>query len=158
MAIDNQKDIENQLNALVKAGDQTNEKLVRLRALQSAADTYKSLRDNFMVRYTQAVQDQVVPDLRSPGGDAAAVPLRKSWPKAIIVLRRGRFLGLAMGFAIALLREGVWTTGSRFGGPGPQQPRPALPGHVAGAETAGMAGPQAGLRCRRVSGRLPPRR
>ena len=86
MAIDNQKDIENQLDALVKAGDQTNDNLVRLRALQSAADTYKSLRDNFMVRYTQAVQDQSFPISEVQVVTRAAVPLRKSWPKAIIVL------------------------------------------------------------------------
>ena len=107
MAMDNQNDIENQLNTLVKAGDQTNENLVHLRELQSAADTYKSLRDNFMVRYTQAVQDQSFPISEVQVVTRAAVPLRKSWPKAIIVFAGAVFLGLTMGFAIALLREAL---------------------------------------------------
>ncbi|MEA2736877.1 MAG: polysaccharide biosynthesis transport protein [Acetobacteraceae bacterium] len=107
MALSNQKSIEDQLAGLVTAGDQTNENLVHLRALQSAADTYRSLRDNFLVRYTQAVQDQSFPISEVQVVTRAAVPLRKSWPKAIIVLAAAAFLGLAIGFAIALLREAL---------------------------------------------------
>jgi succinoglycan biosynthesis transport protein ExoP len=107
MALSNQKAIEDQLAALVTAGDQTNENLVHLRALQSSADTYKSLRDNFLVRYTQAVQDQSFPISEVQVVTRAAVPLRKSWPKALIVLAGATFLGLGMGFAIALLREAL---------------------------------------------------
>ena len=107
MALSNQKDIENQLAALVTAGDQTNNNLVHLRELQSQADAYKSLHDNFLVRYTQAVQDQSFPISEVQVVTRASVPLRKSWPKAIIVLAGGVFLGLAMGFGIALLREAL---------------------------------------------------
>jgi succinoglycan biosynthesis transport protein ExoP len=35
------------------------------------------------------------------------VPLRKSWPKAIIVFAGAVFLGLTIGFAVALLREAL---------------------------------------------------
>jgi succinoglycan biosynthesis transport protein ExoP len=107
MALSNQRDIEAQLATLVTAGDQTNENLVQLRALQSAADTYKSLRDNFQIRYSQAVQDQSFPISEVQVVTRAVVPLRKSWPKALIVLAGAIFLGLAMGFAIALLREAL---------------------------------------------------
>ncbi|MDR3536962.1 MAG: Wzz/FepE/Etk N-terminal domain-containing protein [Acetobacteraceae bacterium] len=107
MALSNQKDIEAQLAALVTAGDQTNDKLVQLRALQSTADTYKSLRDNFLVRYTQAVQDQSFPISDVQVVTRAAVPLRKSWPKGLIVLAAAAFVGLGMGFAIALMREAL---------------------------------------------------
>ena len=107
MALSNQRDIEKQLALLVTAGDQTNDKLVRLRELQSAADTYKSLRDNFLVRYTQAVQDQSFPISDVQVVTRAIAPLRKSWPKAIIVLAAGAFLGFALGFGIALLREAL---------------------------------------------------
>ncbi len=107
MAMSNQKDIEGQLAKLVTAGDQTNEKLVHLRALQSTADTYKSLRDNFLVRYTQAVQDQSFPISEVQVVTRASVPLRKSWPKAIIVLAGTVFLGFGMGFAIAVMRDAL---------------------------------------------------
>jgi succinoglycan biosynthesis transport protein ExoP len=107
MGLDNQKGIEDQLNALVKAGDETNDKLVHLRELQSTADTYKSLRDNFLQRYTQAVQDQSFPISDVQVVTRASVPLRKSSPKALLVLAGSMFLGLSMGFAIALLREAL---------------------------------------------------
>ncbi|HEX3574452.1 MAG TPA: GNVR domain-containing protein [Rhodopila sp.] len=107
MALSNQKDIEDQLAALVTAGDKTNENLVHLRELQSTADAYKSLHDNFLVRYTQAVQDQSFPISEVQVITRAAVPLRKSWPKAVIVLAGGVFLGLVLGFGIALLREAL---------------------------------------------------
>jgi succinoglycan biosynthesis transport protein ExoP len=107
MALSNQQDIENQLATLVTAGDQTNEKLVQLRALQSAADAYKALRDNFLQRYTQAVQDQSFPISIVQVVTRATVPLRKSWPKAIIVFAGAVFLGLTIGFGVALLREAL---------------------------------------------------
>jgi succinoglycan biosynthesis transport protein ExoP len=107
MAVANQKDIEDQLDTLVTAGNQTNENLVRMRELQSAADTYKAMRDNFMQRYTQAVQDQSFPISEVQVVTRATVPLRKSWPKALIVLAGAAFLGLSMGFTIALLREAL---------------------------------------------------
>jgi polysaccharide biosynthesis transport protein len=107
MALSNQKDIENQLATLVTAGDLTNNNLVHLRELQSQADAYKSLHDNFLVRYTQAVQDQSFPISEVQVVTRASVPLRKSWPKAIIVLAGGVFLGLSMGFGIALVREAL---------------------------------------------------
>ncbi len=107
IALANQADIQQQLAGLVTAGGETNEKLVHLRDLQSAADTYKSLRDNFLIRYSQAVQDQSFPISEVQIVTHATAPLRKSWPKGTLVLAGAAFLGLGLGFAIALLREAL---------------------------------------------------
>ena len=105
VALTNQRDIERQLDGLVADADRTNLNLVRLRELQSAADTYRTLSGNFLQRYTQAVQDQSFPisDVRIV--THAATPLRKSWPKALIVLAGAAVAGLSLGFTVALVRE-----------------------------------------------------
>jgi succinoglycan biosynthesis transport protein ExoP len=104
-ALANQTDIETQLQRLVGDADGTNQKLVTLRALQSSADTYKSLYENFLQRYTQAMQDQSFPVSETRIVTAAVPPLRKSQPKGLIVLAVASFLGMAGGFALAFLRE-----------------------------------------------------
>ena len=107
VALSSQQDIERQLDALATASSVTNANLVRLRALQSSANTYRSLYENFLQRYTQAVQDQSFPISEVQIVTRASPPLRKSHPKGIIVLGGAAMLGLAVGFALAFLRESL---------------------------------------------------
>jgi succinoglycan biosynthesis transport protein ExoP len=109
-AVASQTDIETQLTDLVSKADGTNNDLVRLRALQSSAETYKSLYQNFLQRYTQAVQDQSFPISEAQIVTVANPPLRKSYPKGIIVLGASGMLGLAIGFGVAFLRESLDTS------------------------------------------------
>jgi len=107
MATKSQADIESQLAGLVTDADATNNNLVRLRALQSSADTYRSLYQNFLQRYTQAVQDQSFPISEAQVVTSARTPLRKSHPKVAIILGAAAMLGLTLGFAIAFCREAM---------------------------------------------------
>jgi succinoglycan biosynthesis transport protein ExoP len=102
-----EQDIERQLQALSGDASVTNTDLVTLRALQSSADTYRTLYENFLQRYTQAVQDQSFPISEARIVTVANPPLRKSWPKASIVLAASLVLGLGVGFALALTRDAL---------------------------------------------------
>jgi succinoglycan biosynthesis transport protein ExoP len=106
-AVKSQTDIEAQLSDLVAQADGTNSNLVHLRALQSSADTYRSLYQNFLQRYTQAVQDQSFPISEVEIVTLASPPLRKSHPKGLIILGAAGMLGLGLGFAAAFLREAL---------------------------------------------------
>ncbi len=98
-------DLERQLNSLSADASVTNNDLVTLRALQSSADTYKALYENFLQRYTQAVQDQSFPISEARVVTVAMPPLRPSWPKALVVLPAGAVLGLGFGFMLGLVRD-----------------------------------------------------
>ena len=107
MALKSQANIETQLAGLVMDADGTNQNLVHLRALQSSADTYRSLYQNFLQRYTQAVQDQSFPISEVQLVTAARPPLRKSHPKTPIILGASAMLGLAIGFGVAFFRDAM---------------------------------------------------
>jgi succinoglycan biosynthesis transport protein ExoP len=57
-ALAEQNAIQAQLTQEVAAETQTNMQLSQLRALQSSADAYRSIYENFLQRFTQAMQDQ----------------------------------------------------------------------------------------------------
>ena len=83
----------------------TNEAQVALRELESNAQTYRALYDNFLQRYMESVQQQSFPITEARVITAATRPLYKSNPKGILVLGLATMLGLAFGFAAAAWRE-----------------------------------------------------
>ena len=94
-----------QLAVLAATAASVNGDRIMLRALQSAADSYKAIYENFLQRYTQAVQDQSFPITEARVMSAAVPPLKKSSPKELIVLGLGLVLGLVLGLGMAVLRE-----------------------------------------------------
>ena len=101
----NEAELTRQLSVLAAATAAVNSDRIMLRALQSAADSYKAIYENFLQRYTQAVQDQSFPITEARVMSTAVPPLKKSWPKAVIVLGLAFVLGLMLGLALAVLRE-----------------------------------------------------
>jgi succinoglycan biosynthesis transport protein ExoP len=92
-------------DAAIRQSATTNADQVTLRALQSNADTYGGLYQNFLQRDTLAAQDQSFPISQARIVSAASVPIRKSAPLAVIVLGIAGVLGAAFGFALAFARE-----------------------------------------------------
>jgi polysaccharide biosynthesis transport protein len=78
-----------------------------LRELESNAQTYRALHDNFLQRYMEAVQQQSFPITEARLISPATRPLRKSSPVGSIVLSLSALGGLALSFGVALFRE--WT-------------------------------------------------
>ncbi len=97
--------VQARLDKMVATAAQTNDDLVLLRSLQSSADTYRSLYQNFLQRYTQAVQDQSFPVSEARVITSALPPLRKSEPKTSMIVVLAAAMGLSGGFVIAFLRE-----------------------------------------------------
>jgi succinoglycan biosynthesis transport protein ExoP len=83
----------------------TSQAQVSLRDLESNAQTYRALYDNFLQRYMESVQQQSFPVTEARVITAATRPLSKSSPKALLVLGIATVLGSAIGFLAAAWRE-----------------------------------------------------
>ena len=105
IAKQNQDSVQRQLDQAVSQSQVTNEAQVALRELESNAQTYRALYDNFLQRYMESVQQQSFPITDARVITAATRPLGKSGPKAGLVLGFATIVGLAIGIAAAAWRE-----------------------------------------------------
>ena len=97
--------LQTELSLGVAASQATDAKSVTLRELQSTAQTYKTLYDNFLARYMEAVQQQSFPISEARLISAASRPLGKSHPRTNLILAVSMLGGLAIGFAIGIARD-----------------------------------------------------
>ena len=99
---------ENSLQASLAStvtGSQTaNNAQVELRQLESAAQSYRALYNNFQQRYTDYVQQQSFP-ISEAQVTRALPPSASSSPKSFRILAMATVGGLALGIGLALLRE-----------------------------------------------------
>jgi polysaccharide biosynthesis transport protein len=100
-----QEGIEKDLAAAVSQSQATNQVRVALRDLESTAETYRALHDNFLQRYTESIQQQSFPITEARLISRASRPLQKSQPQTILVLAMASIVGLIMGAGIGILRE-----------------------------------------------------
>ena len=98
------------LAALVEGAGATGQAQVALRDLESTAQTYRNLYDNFLQRFMEATQQQTFPISEARVITAATAPTGKSSPKSARILAVATVLGLGLGFAGALAREHVGTS------------------------------------------------
>jgi succinoglycan biosynthesis transport protein ExoP len=77
----------------------------KLHELEVAAQTYRSLYDNLLQRYTQSIEQRSFPIGEARLTRPATPPLAKSGPKAIIVMALASFGGLGLGLGLGILRE-----------------------------------------------------
>lgn len=118
LAIAQQKEqnTQKQLDSTVAKTQVSNQAQVALRELQSNAQTYQALYDNFLQRYMESIQQQSFPITDTRVISAATRPLSKSNPRTTLVLLASAFVGLAFGLGIAGWREfadRVFRTGSQ---------------------------------------------
>lgn len=97
--------IKNSLSAAVSTSQTSNQAQVQLRELDSSAQSYRSLYDNFLQRYMEVVQQQSFPITEARLIGPAPIPLTKSSPKTFLILLLTAFLGIGTGVAAALARE-----------------------------------------------------
>ena len=97
--------IRKELAQAVSQTQATDADSIVLRELQSTAQTYKTLYDNFLQRYMESVQQQSFPITEARLISSASRPLRKSSPKTSLVLAIAGLGGLIIGFGIGLLRD-----------------------------------------------------
>src|SRR5580704_8717162 len=100
-----EESIQKSLSQIVSESQATNEAQVTLHNLQSNAQTYRAIYDNFLQRYMESVQQQSFPISDSRLITQATPPLNKSAPKTLLVLALAAFSGLIVGAGIGFLRD-----------------------------------------------------
>ncbi|WP_456621608.1 Wzz/FepE/Etk N-terminal domain-containing protein [Bradyrhizobium sp. P5_C12] len=97
--------LDDNLKTLVSQAGSTSQAQVKLRDLESAADTYRNLYNNFLEKLQNATQNQSFPISEARIIGTAVKPDKKSSPKTVLALIGGLFGGLCFGFGAAFGRE-----------------------------------------------------
>lgn len=105
IAVTREESIKSSLANVVSESQLTNQAQVQLRELDSNAQSYQAMYDNFLQRYMESVQQQSFPITEARVISAATRPLFKSSPKSLIVLVTSLLAGLMLSFGAALARE-----------------------------------------------------
>ncbi len=83
----------------------TSQAQVELRELESTAQSYRTLYDNFLQRFMQATQQQSFPITEARLITDASAPLNPSEPKTGLIIAGGLLLGLLAGGGTAVIRD-----------------------------------------------------
>lgn len=105
IALARENSLQASLQTLVSQAGETSKKQVALRDLESSAQTYRNLYDNFLQKFEETTQEQTFPINNARILSPAPMPDKPSWPRGGIVLGAMAVLGLGLGFAVALFRE-----------------------------------------------------
>lgn len=99
------KDLTQALDSLGSQSSGAQKARVELAKLQSTADAFQQIRNDFMSRYAEVAQNQSFPITEARVVALAPVPTTPSAPKARKALIIGLALGFFGGFVIALARD-----------------------------------------------------
>lgn len=108
--------IQKSLDSTVADSRVTNQAQVQVRELESNAHTARTMYENFLQRYMEAVQQQSFPISEARLITPAAPPSTRSHPNTLIVLTVTAAGGMMAAFGVAVLREAsdrVFRTGAR---------------------------------------------
>ncbi|MCK1362231.1 polysaccharide biosynthesis tyrosine autokinase [Bradyrhizobium sp. 199] len=100
-----EESIKSSLANIVSESQLTNQAQVQLRELESNAQSYQAMYDNFLQRYMESVQQQSFPITEARVISVATMPLVKSYPKSLLVLSAALLGGLMLSFGVATARE-----------------------------------------------------
>ena len=103
----NLRGVETHLAEQISAAARLNIERSVLRSLQSTADANKAIFENFLQRYSQAVQDQSYPISDARLVSPALPPQQRSRPRALIAVAAALALGLVLGLCLSILREAL---------------------------------------------------
>ncbi len=93
------------LEQLMAQAKLTGQAQVELRELESNAQSYRALYDNFLQRFMQATQQQSFPVTEARVITDASAPLKASSPRTPLIVAGGLFAGLVLGFGVGMWRE-----------------------------------------------------
>jgi polysaccharide biosynthesis transport protein len=83
----------------------TRQSQVRLRELETAANTYRGIYETFLSRFTQSVQQQSFPSTEARVVTVATPPGSPSSPKTALTIALATIVGLGLGIMSAFARE-----------------------------------------------------
>ncbi|KRQ12576.1 polysaccharide biosynthesis tyrosine autokinase [Bradyrhizobium manausense] len=105
IAVTREEAIKSSLNNVISESQLTNQAQIQLTELQSNAQSYQAMYDNFLQRYMESVQQQSFPITEARVISAATTPLKKSYPKTLVILAAALLGGLMLSFGVAVARE-----------------------------------------------------
>ncbi|WP_448041498.1 polysaccharide biosynthesis tyrosine autokinase [Bradyrhizobium liaoningense] len=105
IAVTREEAIKSSLANVISESQLTSQAQVQLRELESTAQSYQAMYDNFLQRYMESVQQQSFPITEARVISAATTSLKKSYPKTLIILAAALMGGLLMSFGVAMARE-----------------------------------------------------
>jgi succinoglycan biosynthesis transport protein ExoP len=97
--------IDKRMIEVFQKSSSTRQSQVRLRELETAANTYRGIYETFLSRFTQSVQQQSFPSTEARIVTAASAPRSPSSPKIGLTLALATLCGLGLGVMSALARE-----------------------------------------------------
>ncbi|HXI07841.1 MAG TPA: polysaccharide biosynthesis tyrosine autokinase [Bradyrhizobium sp.] len=100
-----EESIDKRMIEVFQQSGSTRQSQVRLRELETAANTYRGIYETFLSRFTQSVQQQSFPSTEARVVTVATPPASRSSPKTGLTLSFAAICGLALGLALAFLRE-----------------------------------------------------
>src|SRR6266852_1735617 len=100
-----EESIDKRMIEVFQKSDATRQSQVRLRELETAANTYRGIYETFLSRFTQSVQQQSFPSTESRVVTVASPPGGPSSPKVTLTLALAVLSGLAFGIMAAFARE-----------------------------------------------------
>jgi succinoglycan biosynthesis transport protein ExoP len=100
-----EESIDKRMYEVFQKSASTRQSQVRLRELETAANTYRNIYETFLSRFTQSVQQQSFPSTEARVVTAAAPPNARSSPKISLTLALSVICGMGLGFVLAFARE-----------------------------------------------------
>jgi succinoglycan biosynthesis transport protein ExoP len=97
--------IEKRMTDVFQNSGKARQSQVRLRELETAANTYRGIYETFLTRFTQSVQQQSFPSTEARVVTLAYPPSIPSSPKIALTLALATLCGLGLGVISALTRE-----------------------------------------------------
>src|SRR5712692_1542456 len=100
-----EESIDKRMIEVFQKSDEARQSQVRLRELETAANTYRGIYETFLSRFTQSVQQQSFPSTEARVVTFASPPRGPSSPKISLTLALAALCGLGLGIMSALARE-----------------------------------------------------
>ncbi|MGB8399552.1 polysaccharide biosynthesis tyrosine autokinase [Bradyrhizobium sp.] len=105
VASEAEKLIEKQLQEAVAESQTSNEAQVSLGDLETSAETYKTLYDDFVKRYREATEQQSFPYTEARLITKAVPPIRSTYRKNLLIVAMTPFMGLVLGIGLGALLD-----------------------------------------------------
>jgi succinoglycan biosynthesis transport protein ExoP len=102
-----EESIDKRMTDVFQNSSATRQSQVRLRELETAANTYRGIYETFLSRFTQSVQQQSFPSTEARVVTAASAPRLPSSPKISLTLALATICGFGLGVMSAFAREQV---------------------------------------------------
>ena len=100
-----EESIDKRMTEVFQKSASTRQSQVRLRELETAANTYRGIYETFLSRFTQSVQQQSFPSTEARVVTVATPPGSPSSPKTALTIALATIVGLGLGIMSAFARE-----------------------------------------------------